>query len=184
MPQSLVSRNETTVNDASNGFSGRPFTICMALTVSLVAAELLEVNRFLRSVIQGRSFWYYLVVLLVALGLMLAATMTKGAESQKEGLIKLLVLGILFGFLSSVIAISGTPLLAGDGLSPTITAWKDPLHLIAAGFLGLGWVYGALVELTVYFLHRGRYRHIGILVLACAAIGILERVPITRWIQR
>jgi hypothetical protein len=91
--------------------------------------------------------------------------------------------GIVFGFLGSVIAISATPLLVGGTLSPTISAWKDPLHLTAAAFLGLGWVYGALAELTIYFILRGRYRNIGILVLACVAIRLVEMLPLGRFIQ-
>ena len=181
--QTLLPTNETMTTQAWDGFFGKLLRICIALTVSLLAAELVQVNRFLRTVIQGRAFWYYLLVLLVALGLLLGATLKKGAESQTESLIKLLAVGILFGFLGSVIAISATPLLVSRSLSPTISAWKDPSHLIAAAFVALGWVYGALAQLTVYFIHRGRYRHIGILMLACAAIRLLEMLPIGRLIQ-
>jgi hypothetical protein len=169
---------------SSNGFSVKLSTVCVALTISLAAAELVEVNRFLRTVVQGRAFWYYLLVLLVVLGLFLGTTLKKDAESQKEGLIKLLSMGIVFGFLGSVIAISATPLLVGGSLSPTVSAWKDPLHLAAAAFLGLGWVYGALAELTVYFIYRGRYRYIGITMLVCLVIRLVGMLPLARLIQR
>jgi hypothetical protein len=184
VPQTAVPTNETTTARAWDGFSGKLFTVCVALIVSLAAAELVEVNRFLRTVVQGRAFWYYLLVLLVVLGLLLGGTVKKGAESERESLIKLLSVGIVFGFLGSVIAISATPLLVGGSLSPTISAWKDPLHLAAAAFLGLGWVYGALAELTVYFIHRGRYWYIGILMLACAVIRLVEMLPLARFLQR
>jgi hypothetical protein len=184
MTQNAVPRNEVMTAQAWDGFSGKLFTVCAALIVSLAAAELVEVNRFLRTVVQGRAFWYYLLVLLVVLGFLLGATLRKGVESQRESLIKLLSVGIVFGFLGSIIAISATPLLVGASLSPTISAWKDPLHLAAAAFLGLGWVYGAVAALTVYFIHRGRYRYIGILMLACAVIRLVEMLPLARFFQR
>src|SRR6266849_7932224 len=65
--QTLLPTNETMTTQAWDGFFGKLLTICIALTVSLLAAELVQVNRFLRTVIQGRAFWYYLLVLLVAL---------------------------------------------------------------------------------------------------------------------
>jgi hypothetical protein len=184
MSQTAVPTNETMTAEAPEALAGKLFTVCIALTVSFAAAELVEVNRFLRTVLQGRAFWYYLLLLLVVLGLLLGATLKTGAESQKEGLIKLLSVGIVFGFLGSVIAISATPLLVGGNLSPTISAWKDPLHLAAATFLGLGWVYGALAELTAYFIRRGRYRYIGILMLACAVIRLVEVLPLARFLRR
>ncbi len=184
MPQTAVPTNEIMTTQAWGGFSGKLFTVCVALTVSLAAAELVEVNRFLRTVVQGRAFWYYLLVLLVVLGLLLGATLKKGAESQTESLIKLLSVGLVFGFLGSVIAISATPLLVGGSLSPTINAWKDPLHLASAAFVGLGWFYGGLAELTIYFIDRGRYRHIGSLVLTCVAIRLVEMLPLARLIRR
>ncbi len=184
MPQTAVRTNETVTSQAWDGFSGKLFTVCVALIVSLAAAELVEVNRFLRTAIQGRAFWYYLVVLLVVLGLLLGATLKRNGESQRTGLIRRLLTGIILGFLASVIAISATPLLVNGRPSPVISAWKDPLHLAAAAFLGLGWVYGALAQLTVYFIHRGRYRYIGILILACAVIRLVEMLPIARFLQR
>lgn len=120
----------------------------------------------------------------MVLGLLLGATLKKSAESQTESFIKLLSIGSVFGFLGSVIAISATPLLVGSSLSPTISAWKDPLHLVSAAFVGLGWFYGAVAELTIYFIHRGRYRDIGILALACVAIRLVEMLPLARLIQR
>jgi hypothetical protein len=101
MPQTAVPTNETMTTQAWDGFSGRLFTVCAALIVSLAAAELVEVNRFLRTEVQGRAFWYYLLVLLVVLGLLLGATLKKGAESQTENLIKLLPVGIVLGFLAA-----------------------------------------------------------------------------------
>jgi hypothetical protein len=184
MPQTAAPTNGTITVPAWDGSSRKLFTVCVALIVSLAAAELVEVNRFLRTVVQGRAFWYYLVVLLVVLGVLLGATLKKGGESQREGLIKLLSMGVVFGFLGSLIAISTTPLLAGGSLSPAISAWKDPLHLAAAAFLGLGWVYGALAELTVYLIHRGRYRYIGILMLVCVVIRLVGMLPLARLLQR
>ena len=184
MPQTAAPTNQTMTAGAWSGFSRNLYTVCVALIVSLAAAELVEVNRFLRTVIQGRAFWYYLLVLLVVLGLLLGVTLKRSTERQRTSLIKLLPTGIIFGFLGSVIAISATPFLVSGSLSPAISAWKGPLHLAAAAFLGLGWFYGALAQLTVYFMHRGRYRHIGILVLACVVIRLIEMLPLARLLQR
>jgi hypothetical protein len=170
--------NETLTTQVWDGYSEKLFTVCVSLIVSVAAAELVEVNRFLRTVVQGRAFWYYLIALLMVLGLLLSTTLKKkGAESQTESLIKLLPVGIVFGFLGSVIALSAIPLLRGSSLSPTISAWKEPLRLAFAAFLGLGWFYGALAGLTIYFIRRGRYWYIGILMLTCVVIRIVEMLP-------
>lgn len=92
-------------------------------------------------------------------------------------------MGIVFGFLGSLIAISTAPLLVGGSLAPAINAWKNPLYLAAVAILCLGWVYGALAELTIYLIHRGRYRHIGILMLACVVIRLVGMLPLARVLQ-
>jgi hypothetical protein len=177
--------NKVTAEKARDWFSGRQLsTIISVLTVSLLSAELLGVNRFLRTVIEGRAFWYYLLVFLVALALMLGFTIKKGAESQTQNLVKLLVLGAFLGFIASIIAVSVSPLLSTGSMSPTVNVWKAPLHLMAAAFLSLGWVYGILAELTLSFIQRRRYRHIGILIITCTVIRLLETLPIGRLIQR
>ena len=120
--------NEPLTTQVWDGYSERLFTVCVSLMVSVAAAELVEVNRFLRTV-QGRAFWYYFIAVLMVLGLLLSTTLKKkGAESQTERLIKLLAVGIVFGFLGSVIALSAIPLLRGSNPSPTISAWKEPLR--------------------------------------------------------
>lgn len=83
MTQTVARTNEATTQ-AWDVFSGKLATICVALAVSLAAAELVEVNQFLRTVVQGRAFWYYLLVLLAVLGLLLGATLKKGAESNPK----------------------------------------------------------------------------------------------------
>lgn len=184
MPYTAAPADKTVTTLTRNWFSGKLLTVCAALGVSLAAAELVEVNRFLRSVVQGRAFWYYVLVLLVVLGLLLGATVKRGAASQAESLIKLLPVGIVFGFLAGLIAISATPLLVHGSLSPSISAWRHPLYLGYAVFLGLGWFYGALAELAIFFIQRGRYRHIALLMLACAAIRLVEMLPLARLIHR
>lgn len=181
MPETTIP--EITATQTRDWFSRELFTVCAALAVSLAAAELVEVNRFLRTVVQGRAFWCYLLVLLTILGLLLAVSLRRSTESQSENLAKLLLTGIVLGFLGSVIAVSATPLLADGSLSPTINAWKHPLYLASAALLGFGWFYGALAELTVYFIHRGRYLRIGMLLLACAAIRLIEMLPLARLTQ-
>jgi len=159
----------------------------MALIGSVAAAELVEVNRFLRTVFEGRFFWYYLIAFLVVLGLLLSATTVtrkSGAESQKESLVKVLFLGVVFGFIGSLIALSLTPLLTQGHLSPTINAWKDPTRIAFVAFLGFGWFYGALAELTIFFIRRDRYRHIGIVMLICVAIRLVEMLPLARLFHR
>jgi len=176
--------NEILTTQVWDGYSEKLFTVCVSLMVSVAAAELVEANRFLRTV-QGRAFWYYLIALLTVLGLLLSTTLKKkSAESQTESLIKLLPVGIVFGFLGSVIALSAIPLLRGSSPSPTISAWKEPLRLAFAAFLGLGWFYGALAELTIYFIRRDRYWYIGILMLTCVVIRIVEMLPLARFLQR
>jgi hypothetical protein len=170
----------------TNGATSRQllFTVCSALTVSFVGAELLGANRFLRTVIQGRSFWYYLLVFLVALGLMLGVFLKRNGATQPESLLKLLLVGIVLGFVGSIIGISLSPLLSLGSLSPTINAWKDPLHLAVAALLALGWLYAILAGLTIYFVDRNRYRLIGVLMLACVAFRLLGMLPIGQLIRR
>ena len=169
----------------NGGLSGRLFfTVCGALTVSFVGAELLGANRFLRAVIQGQSFWYYLLVFLVALGLMFGVFLKTNGATRSESLLNLLLVGIVFGFVGSIIGISVSPLLSLGSLSPTIKAWRDPLHLAVAALLALGWLYAILAGLTIYFVHRNRYRLIGVLMLACVAFRLLGMLPIGQLIKR
>jgi hypothetical protein len=151
------------------------FTVGGALAASFVAAELVGANRYLRTAIQGRAFWYYLLALLVVLGVMIEAVLQRGIEGGTQSLIRLLVGGAVLGFVASVVAISVAPLVTTGSISATLNAWKDPIHLIAAAFLGLGWLYGTLAGLTLYFARSGRYWHIGILMLACVGIKLLSR---------
>ncbi len=170
-------------NTSGEGHYGKLFfTVCSALIMALVCAEVLQVNRFLRTAIEGRAFWYYLPALLVTLGLMLGATLNR--VSRIQNLPKMLLVGAFLGFLASIIALSVSSLLSAGSISPTINAWKNPSNLIFAAFLGLGWVYGVLAELTLCFIQRGRYWHIGILMLACTAVRLLEMLPLGRLIPR
>ena len=184
MDRVTIPNSETSMFQTLYRSRGRFFTVCFALVISLAAAEIVEINRFLRTVVQGRAFWDYLLVLLMVLGLLLVATVRTQAESEQTNLTKFLLVGVVFGFIASFIAILATPLLEYGTLSPTINAWRNPLYLASAAFLGLGWFYGALAELTIYFIRRGRYKHIGILVLTCIGIRLVEMLPLARLLQR
>lgn len=187
MPDTASPTSESLTTRTWGKYPEKFSTICLALIASAVAAELVEVNRFLRTVFEGKFFWYYLSAFLMVLGFLLSITnVTKqsGAESHRERLIRLLLVGMVFGFVGSLVALSATPLLTDGRLSPAINAWKDPTRIAFVAFLSFGWFYGALAELTIFFIRRGQYQRIGILILTCIAIRFVEMLPWVRLFQR
>ena len=161
----------------------RVLTVFVALSISFVAAEFLLINRFLRDVIQVRIvFWYYVALLLATIWISLSVFTKESTQLEPQGVLEILIKGMSAGLLGSVIAISGTPLLENGNLASTISVWGRPLYLIYAMTFSLGWVYGGLAGLALFLIYRRRYLHIGFLVGGCAVLGILERIPIFRWI--
>jgi|SRR5579859_1410553 len=157
--------------------------VCVALAISAVATELLWVNRFLRDIIQIQmGFGYFLALLLVTIWIFLFAVFKGSTQFKTESLAGIMMKGVGAGILGSVVAISGTPLLQYGSLASTIYVWKRPLYFIYAIIFSFGWLYGGLAGLALFFFDRRRYLYIGLLVGTCAVIGILERVPIVRWI--
>jgi hypothetical protein len=180
----MPGKNETALPPKRREILPRLLEVFLALAISVVAAELLWVNRFLRDVIQIRgAFWYYLAFLLVTVWISLSVTFKGSSQSRGEGLTRIVLKGVVAGLLGSLIAISGTPLLEYGSLASTYSVWRKPVYLIYAVILSLGWVYGGLAGLALFLIDRRRYLHIGYLVGACAVIGILERIPILRWIE-
>lgn len=180
----MLGERETALPPKTREILLRLLGVFVALAISVVAAELLWVNRFLRDVIQIQgTFWYYLAFLLVTIWISLSVTFKGRSQSQAEGLTRVVIKGVAAGLLGSVIAISGAPLLEYGSLASTISAWRKPVYLIYAVILSLGWVYGGLAGLALFLIDRRRYLHIGYLVGACAVIGILERIPILRWME-
>jgi hypothetical protein len=181
--ETVSERSETTpLRSSGREVSRRLLNICLALAISTVEAELLLVSRFLRDVIHGRYFWYHFALLLLTIGIVLGLA-SKSIQSETESPVKDAVKGILSGFLGSFVAILGTPLLANGNLASALYVWKRPLYLIYAMFWSLGWIYGMLTALALYLICRNRYKHIALTAGACAVIGMLERIPIVRWIR-
>jgi hypothetical protein len=164
--------------------SRRLIVAFLALATSVVASELLWVNRFLRDVIQLQgAFLYYLALLLATIWISLFVQFKTSPESRAQGLAGIVIKGVAAGLLGSVIAISGTPLLEYGSLASTINVWRRPLYLLYAVIFSFGWVYGGLAGFAWFLIDRRRYLYVAFLVGSCAVIGILERVPILRWIQ-
>jgi len=176
----MPEENDTAFPPKRRGVLKRLLAVFLALAISVVAAELLWVNRFLRDVIQIQgAFWYYLALVLVIIWISLSVTFKGSSQFQAEGLTRTVIKGLVAGLLGSVIAILGTPLLEYGSLASTIGVWRRPVYLIILSF---GWVYGGLAGLALFLIERRRYLHIGFLVGACAVIGILERIPILHWV--
>ncbi len=187
MHPATSSANGSVTTQGGDSHPGKFSTILIALIASAAAAELVEVNRFLRTVREGRSSWFYLGAFLVILGILLGTARGRkesSAELQKESLVKGLLLGIVFGFVASLIVLSATPLLTDGRLSPTINAWKEPARMAFVAFLCFGWFYGAVAELTIFFIRRSQYQRVGVLVLTSVAIRLIETLPLARLFHR
>jgi hypothetical protein len=183
MSESSISTKQRMTTHLRKELPARVLTVCIAMIVGLVAGELIGVGHFLRTIVQGRSFWSFTIVFWAALGLMLGVTFKKPAKSPGTSFTKTLALGTTFGFIGSIIAISGSPLLLGNGLSPAIYAWRHPSHLFLAAFLAMGWLYGGIAAFTLHFIDGGRLRPIGILTFACFGIRLLEMLAEARFIH-
>ena len=158
-------------------------TISIALLLSLVESELLGVNRFLRTTIQGRSFWHYLALLLAWFGLILGYSLRGTDVFHRSSLIKVLSGGAILGLIGSIITLSLLPIIFTGSISPTIGAWKEPIHLFVAGLLACGWVYGILAGFIAYSIVRNQYSRIGVSILICTAAKLLGMLPLHRLIR-
>jgi hypothetical protein len=149
-------------------------SIWISLGVGFAAAELLDLDRFLRTWIQGRAFWVYIASYLVVLGIALSVSVLVVPQIQKLSTWWMLILGVGIGFLDGLLAILLNPLLLGKGLTPSWNAWRDPVRFLIAGGLSMGWVYGAIVVLASQSLANRSYWRLAYFLSACAGIRILE----------
>ena len=149
-------------------------SIWISLGVGFIAVELLDLNRFLRTWIQGRAFWVYIISYLLVLGIALSVSVLVVPQIQKLVTWKMLIFGVGIGFLGGLLAILVNPLLLGKGLTPSWSAWKDPVQLLVAGGLSMGWVYGAIVVLASQSLANRSYWRLVYFLCACVGVRILE----------
>src|SRR2546423_4469100 len=100
--------------------------IFLALATTVVTAELLQINRFLSDVIHGRAFLYYLVLLLIVIGISLSVNFKTDSQLRPQRLFSMTVKGVFSDFLGSIVGISGAPLLTTGTLASSIGVWKKP----------------------------------------------------------
>jgi hypothetical protein len=136
MSESGTVRTESTAVIGGNAFQYVAIThICISLLLTYLISELLGMNRFLRAWNQGNAFAAYTVVLYTALGLTLGLTLLRSQQRGQMALGRMLLLGLLTGYLCGIGAILLSPLLQGEGFAPAKNALKHPLYLMAAGTL-------------------------------------------------
>jgi len=148
--------------------------VWISLVVCFIAVELLGLDRFLRTVIEGRAFWVYITTFFVLLGVGLSVSLLLVPQIQKFATLKVLVLGMALGFLSAIVAILLNPPLLGKGFAPSLNAGRDPAQLLVVGVLSMGWIYGAIVVLASRWLARRSYLHLVYFLLACAVFRVVE----------
>lgn len=146
---------------------------CIALGLTFLIAELLGLNRFLRTWIQGRAFVAYLIVLYLGLVLTLGLLLSSRSRFAEMKLWTALAAGALIGFVCSIVADLLSPLLTGRGFSPVRNALHRPVYLMAVGGLLMGWLSGALTAFTWHSLIVNKKRLL-ILITICLVIWVLE----------
>jgi hypothetical protein len=141
----------------------------VALAVCFALAEVVELNRFLRSWLEGRNFWAYMGAYLGVLGALLCVGFLAFA-TRKLSVSGISLIGIFAGLLSSVIALSMSSFLLGRGIQPTLNAWRDPVQVVIFAMVSLSWLFGGVVALVTYAIVRRSYRHLLYLLLGSVAI--------------
>jgi hypothetical protein len=152
--------------------------LLVSSVLTFIVAELVELNRFLRTVIQGQFFWAYTIVFVFTFVLLFAFSLLwfRGGQSQPTSFKRLFLPGTIVGFVSSLLGISLSPVLVSGGMSPGISAWKDSAHLFVAGVISLGWLSGALTAYIYHLIISNRWRKLTILFAICVGIRGMELV--------
>jgi hypothetical protein len=151
-------------------------SVWLSLVICFVAAELAGFNTFLRTWIPGRAFWVYCVSDVVLLGVLLTFAFLALRQIRRFSTPELLVVGLLLGFLTSLVAISVNPLLLGKGFGPSMNALRDPRQLAIGGLISMGWAYGAVVLFISHSLVRRSYWSLAYLFVGCASIRVVALV--------
>jgi hypothetical protein len=162
---------------------GPSVSIFLALVTSFVSAEMLQINRFLRNVIHGHTFWPILFVLFVVIWIILWFVCEKTDRFQEASPRSVILLGLLAGLIGSGVAISISPLLLYGSLASVVSIWRSPLYLFYAIILSFGWLYGGLAAFSLFLILRQQYSRITLILVSCLLLGLLEGLPLVRWIR-
>ena len=162
----------TNNNPSSPNSVGTIGALCAAPILAVMLMEIAEVNRILRTWIQGNLFWAYLLMFTVVLGLLLALGSLLLTKFGQLSLLNLSLVGLASGFIGSLVALPASPLLVGRGIAPAIAALKHPFYLMAISGLALGWLGGILGGLFAYAISHRRY----ILIQRAFVVAMLIRL--------
>lgn len=149
-------------------------TTCAALTLAVLLMETVEVNRVLRTWIQGNAFWAYVLVFMGVLAILLTFGSLLLIRLGKLTRLRLLFVGLASGFIGTLVAIPTSPLLLGRGLSPALGALKHPFYLMAISALALGWLAGIISGLLAYAIFQKRYTLVFRVFIAALLVRLVE----------
>lgn len=164
----------SSVNDGIGGRLTRFGLLLFSSSLAFVVAELVEVNRFLRTVIHGKSFWAYTVILIFTFALLLALLPSKDNEGWSRRMAQLSLLGTVVGYVGSLLGILFSPILLKGELPSSLIIWRHFPHFFLAGLISLGWLNGAVAAFIYHSILSNNRRRLIILFAGCLVVRGVE----------
>lgn len=145
-------------------------SIWIFLGISFLSLEVLGLNHFLRTWIQGNAYWVYIFSYLVIWGLVSSASLTIVSDLKRFSTWKWIGFGVGLGLLSSFLALSMNSPLLGNGFGPTWRAWRHPATQLMVIGLSMGWLYGAIIAFVAHSLVGRNYWRVAYFLLVCGGV--------------
>lgn len=153
----------------------------LSLGICFVAAEVIGLNGIIQSFVGEAVLWIFIFSQLLICGILITALVLFLPQVRCFPPWKLLVMGVCAGIVGGIVAVSATPIIAGNGLKSWLYTLRNPLQLIAASVVSMGWIYGGAGLLINRSLQKRKYRYIFLFLLVCGGIRILGLA--VRWFQ-
>jgi hypothetical protein len=149
-------------------------SVWSSVGIGFFVAEGFGLNHFLRSWVQGEAYWYFLACELGALASLLSGAVLLSPGIRNVTAWKATLIGCFLGFPSSIAAILLTRPLVRHDYTSSLRVLQDPLHLVVASAISMGWAYAGIITFVAHSLLNKKYRRLAILLSVCACVGALN----------